>query len=149
MRQLRFTLRFIGVVQVGFGLFFILAPSAFAPIQHLHPHQPAWVNWLLVMMGARFLGYGVGMFVAAGDPQRHVSWINTMIMIQALDWVGTLGYLIAGDVTIRNVSTAAILPPLFVAALLYWHPRRIGDRCDLASRTSGRRTGSDEALAPR
>ena len=125
MRQLRFTLRFIGVVQAGFGLLFVLAPSTVAPMLHLHPRQPAWVDWLFVMMGARFLGYAVGMFIAARDPMHHRSWIDTMIFVQVLDWLGTLAYLVAGDVSLRNVTTAAILPPLFIAALLYWHPRRL------------------------
>jgi hypothetical protein len=124
VRNLRFMLRFIGVVQASFGLLFVVAPSAAAPLLGLEPAEPGWVDWLFVMMGARFLGYAVGMFVAARDPERHVTWIDTMIGIQALDWLGTVGYLVAGDVTLRNVTTAAVLPIVFVAGLLRWHPRR-------------------------
>ena len=32
------------------------------------------------MMGARFLGYGFGMFIAARDPLANVAWINTRIV---------------------------------------------------------------------
>lgn len=81
------------------------------------------------MMGGRFRGYAFGMFVAAGDPEGNRSWIDSMIVVQALDWIGTLGYLIAGDVSLRNVTTAAFLPPLFVAALLWCHPRRYPSAC--------------------
>ena len=68
------------------------------------------------------------MFATARDPARHPSWINTMIIIQAVDWIATLGYLIAGAVTLRNVTAAAFLPPLFIAALLRWHPGRSAAR---------------------
>lgn len=124
MSMLKFTLRFIGVVQLFFGLLFVLAPSKIAPALHLHPHQPAWVNWLFVMAGGRFLGYAYGMFVAARDPERNRSWIDSMIVVQSMDWFGTIGYLVAGDVSLRNVTTAAFLPPLFMAGLIAWRPRR-------------------------
>jgi len=124
MRPLRFVLRFIGVVQIFFGLLFVLAPSSTPALIGAQPDAPPWVNWLLVMSGARFLGYGYGMFVAARDPERHQSWITSMIAVQLIDWVATIGYLVAGDVTLHNVSTAAFLPPLFIAALAWWHPRR-------------------------
>ena len=77
------------------------------------------------MMGARFLGYGVGMFVAARDPWANQSWINTMIGIQVIDWVSTVGFLLAGDLPIANVASALILPVVFVAGLAWWHPRRL------------------------
>jgi len=30
------------------------------------------VDWLFVLAGGRFIGYGAGMFVAAADPGRWV-----------------------------------------------------------------------------
>ena len=68
-------LRFIGVVQFLFGLLFTLAPTAAGALLGLTPATPAWVAWLFVMMGARFLGYGFGMFVAARDPIANQSQI--------------------------------------------------------------------------
>lgn len=125
MRRLSFVLRFVGLVQAGFGVLFVVAPSAVAPALALEPSSPRWVDWLFVMAGARFLGYAVGMFLASGDPARHVAWIDTMIVVQALDWLSTLAFLATGDASLRNVSTAAFLPPLFIVALLRWHPRRV------------------------
>ena len=127
MRPLRFMLRFIGVVQLFFGLLFTFAPAAAAVALRLHPSAPGWVNWLFIMMGARFLGYGFGMFVAARDPLAHIAWINTMIVIQIADWLSTIGYLIARDVSFGSVAPAAILPVVFVVGLLRWHPRRVAN----------------------
>jgi len=124
MHQIRFLLRFISVVQLFFGVLFVLPPTATAPLLGLQPAAPPWVSWLLVMLGARFLGYAYGMFVAANDPRRNQTWINTMIVVQAIDWIGTAGYLLARDVSLRNVSGAAFLPLIFIAGLLWWHPHR-------------------------
>jgi hypothetical protein len=127
MNRLRFALRATGVVQLFFGGLFVVAPGLTASVLQTRTTEPGWVDWLFVMMGARFIGYGVGMFVAARDPRRHVAWINTMIAVQALDWASTLGFLLIGDVTLRNVTSAAVLPPLIMAALAWWHPGRTGD----------------------
>lgn len=124
MTGLRFTLRFIGVVQLFFGVLFTFAPTLAGGLLGLAPDAPSWAAWLFVMMGARFLGYGVGMFLAARDPRRNVSWIDTMIAIQGIDWLATVGFLAAGAIPLANVTSALVLPVVFVAALLWWHPRR-------------------------
>lgn len=124
MKHLRTTLIVVGIFQLFFGVLFLIAPVASASLFTLEPAAPSWVNWLFAMMGARFLGYGYGMFAASRDPHGRVAWIDTMIAIQLIDWLATLGYLIAGELTIAQVTTAAIAPPLFIAALLWWHPRR-------------------------
>ncbi|MEZ5115605.1 MAG: hypothetical protein R2737_04975 [Candidatus Nanopelagicales bacterium] len=133
MSPLRLSLRTIAVVQAFFGVLFLVAPAAAPNLLGLTEQQPGWVNWLFAMMAARFLGYAVGLWLAAGNPQRHLSWINTMIGIQALDWLATLAFLASGELALRNVTTAAVLPPLFIAALIWWHPRRTGDRTRVAS----------------
>jgi hypothetical protein len=64
------------------------------------------------------------MFKAARSPDQAHSWIDTMIAIQAIDWIATIGYLAAGDVTLRQVSTASFLPAIFIVVLVWFHPRR-------------------------
>lgn len=125
MRALRITLITIGIFQLVLGVLFLAAPRGTASLLGLAPAAPAWANWLFAMMGARFLGYAYGMFVAARDPQQHRTWIDTMIVIQAIDWITTLTYLTTGDVTLRQVTTASFMPALFIAALLRNRPRRI------------------------
>lgn len=125
MRALRVTLITIGIFQLVLGVLFLAAPRGTASLLELAPAAPAWANWLFAMMAARFLGYAYGMFVAARDPRQHRTWIDTMIVIQAIDWITTLTYLTAGDVTLRQVTTASFMPALFIAALLRYRPRRI------------------------
>jgi hypothetical protein len=122
--RLRVSLYAIAVTQLVFGLVFLIPDQPVADLLGLRPPAPHWANWLLTMMAARFLGYATGMFAAARAPQRHLAWINTMIVVQVIDWVATVAYLAAGVLTLRQVSTAAILPPLFIAGLLWWNPGR-------------------------
>src|SRR3954447_22883622 len=109
MRPLRVTLVVIGVVQVFFGLLFVVAPGLLALLVHL-PSAPAWTSWLFVMSGARFLAMGYGMFLAARDPLRHIAWINAMIIVQAFDWLGTLFSLATGAISLPQATTAPFLP---------------------------------------
>ena len=126
MRPLRITLVVVAAFQLALGLLFLCAPSTAPDALGLTPAAPAWAQWLFAMMAARFLGYAYGMLMAARDPLRSTSWINTMIGIQAVDWVATLVYLAGGALTLAQVTTAAFMPALFIAALLWWHPRRLG-----------------------
>lgn len=129
MRTLRWTLLVIGAFQAVLGTAFLLAPGGTADLLGLSPGPAGWVRWLFAMMGARFLGYAYGMWVAARDPAASTSWIDSMIAIQAIDWIATCAALLAGDVTLQQVTTAAIAPLAFIGLLLWFHPRRLARGC--------------------
>lgn len=116
MKLLKRALTFIGVVQLILGTIF-LVPGLFQQLIGLE-EAPQWVDWLFVMFGARALGFGFGMLVAAREPERNLPWIRAMIGIQAIDWVGTIAYLATGAVTLAQVTTAAFLPIVFIAILI-------------------------------
>jgi hypothetical protein len=124
MRPLKLTLYVIGSFQLILGLAFLAAPEPVARQLGFEPAAPAWANWLLAMMAARFLGYAYGLFWSARHPDGAGPWIDTMIAIQAIDWIATLTYLYRGEVTLRQVSTASFMPVVFIAALTWFHPRR-------------------------
>ena len=126
MRLLRGMLIFIGIVQLFFGIIFMLIPAQFAGLVGLET-APLWVNWLFVMMSARFFGFAYGMFIASRQPYQHRHWIIGMVGVQALDWIGTIYYLFNGAVTLAQVSTASFLPLIFIAVLLYRFPGRASE----------------------
>ena len=123
MRRLTITLYIIGFFQLMLGIAFLAAPTAVAGRLGFEPAAPSWANWLLAMMAARFLGYAYGMAWAARHPAAATPWIDTMIVIQTIDWVATLAYLHTGDVTLRQVTTASFVPVFFVSALIWFRPR--------------------------
>ena len=126
MRGLRITLITIGIFQLFFGVVFLVAPAATASLLGLRPAAPAWANWLFAMMAGRFLGYAFGMFAAARRPAAARAWIGTMIFVQAVDWIATIGYLATGHLALRQVTTAAFMPVLFIAGLLWFRSRDAG-----------------------
>ncbi|NOX23336.1 MAG: hypothetical protein GXP36_09630 [Actinobacteria bacterium] len=115
MTLLKRTLYVIGAAQLVLGFVF-LVPGLFAATIGL-VEAPEWVDWLFAMFGARALGFGYGMFLAARDPQRNLPWIRAMIGIQAIDWIATLAYLVTGAVTLAQVTTAVFLPVVFIVVL--------------------------------
>lgn len=120
---LRLTLGGIGVVQLILGVVFIFAPALFANMLGVK-EAPAWVNWIFIMLGARSFGFAYGMFMAMRNPLTHIIWIRAMIIIQAIDWVGTLYFVANGSLTLLQVSSASFLPLIFIAVLTLRYPRQ-------------------------
>ena len=120
---LRYMLGFIGVLQIFFGILFTFLPNTFAGFVGLEA-APPWALWMFTMFGARAFGFAYGMFLALRDPVRHTSWIVAMIGVQAIDWLGTMVYLLNGSLTLTQVSTAAVLPILFIGTLVMRFPRQ-------------------------
>jgi hypothetical protein len=110
------TIVLIAVIQIALGAIFIVSPGSFPALLGL-PAAPAWTDWLFAMLGARALGFAFGMLVALRDLQRHVSWLMAMVVVQAIDWIGTILAVHAGTVTLAQVSTASFLPILFIVVL--------------------------------
>src|SRR2546430_17249800 len=110
MRALRISLVVIGIFQLVLGALFLLVPGQAADLLGLRPAAPPWVNWLFAMMAAPFLGYAYGMFTPARAPRARGPWINTMIVTQAIDWAATIASLIAGDLTLHQVTTPPFVP---------------------------------------
>ncbi|MBA3871192.1 MAG: hypothetical protein H0X30_18775 [Anaerolineae bacterium] len=120
---LRYTLGFIGVVQLILGLVFLFIPAQFAALVGLSV-VPAWVPWMFAMFSARAFGFAYGMFVAMREPEAHRTWIVSMIIVQAVDWIVTVHFLLQGVVTLPQVSTASFLPIIFIGVLVARFPRR-------------------------
>ncbi len=119
---LRITLGAIGVIQMILGIVFLFAPGQFASVLGLAA-IPAWVPWMFAMFGARALGFAYGMFLAMRQPEEHRAWIGAMIVVQAIDWLATIYFVLQGAVTLPQVSGASFLPIIFIFVLLTAYPR--------------------------
>lgn len=128
-RSVAFTCLFIGIVQTALGGMFLFMPVHTAHLMGF-PAIPAWANWLLGMLAARCLGYAIGMFIAASDPYRYRAWIQTMILVQTIDWIVTMIFVGSGQLTLAQVNTAAVFPVLWIATL--WWGRAVWTRTEAA-----------------
>ena len=111
MTKLKIVCYVIGVSQLALGGLYLFAPGWFINWQNLTAIAPDHA-YPLAMLAARFLVYGVGMFVIARNFEQNRFWLNGMIAIQAIDLLAGLFYTATGIV---NIADAGI--PMFNAAL--------------------------------
>lgn len=119
--KLRIFLRIVGAVQIILGIFYLVAPLQFL---HLIGHSvpAADIAYPLGMLAARFLAYGLGLFVMARAPREHRFWILNMVLIQLVDLGVGLVYTLAGVVPL-GVSAFPMFNAALIAALLWlWRP---------------------------
>jgi hypothetical protein len=112
----RATIVLIIIVQVALGIVFIFMPSKFSEMMGLEV-APAWTGWIFAQFGARCLGFAYGMFLALRNLARNASWLTAMIIVQIIDWAGTIVPLVNGTLKLSQVSTAPFLPVVFVLVL--------------------------------
>ena len=78
------------------------------------------INYPLGMLAARFLAFGVGMFVIARNPVEHQFWIKNMVFIQAVG----LFYTLNGTIPL-SLSGFPMFNATLIAALLWiWRPQQ-------------------------
>lgn len=122
MRKLQVLLVIIGLVQFVLGFMFLFAPQTLMAWMGLT--VPAADNgYILGMLAARFIAFGVGMFWAARDPQGNLFWINNMILVQVIDLAAGIYYTASGMVDITSSAFPMFNATLFIILLWLWRPK--------------------------
>lgn len=112
----------VGVVQLVLGLAYLFVPHELLRwMGHSIPAND--LNYPLGMLAARFLAYGLGMFVIARAPHRHLFWIQNMVLIQAIDLTVGLFYTFVGTIPLK-LSAFPMFNAVLIAVLLWlWRPK--------------------------
>lgn len=76
-------------------------------------------GYMIGMLGARFLAYGIGMAMLARSAQPSRFWIANMALIQAVDLGLALVYVGLGLVPLAVAAFPAMNAALFTAGLLW------------------------------
>ena len=106
----------IGVVQLVLGALYLFAPQFFIAWQGLS-EIGADIGYPLAMLAARFIVYGLGMFVIASDPVRYRIWADGMILIQVIDLAAGVFYTATGVVSIAHSGFPMFNAALFIIGL--------------------------------
>lgn len=122
MQKVKILLRVIGVVQIVLGLALLFAPAYFLEWMGLSV-PPSDVNYMLGMLSARFLAYGLGMFFIARAPEQNMFWINNMILIQIVDLAVGVFYTLTGTLGLAISAFPMFNASLFIILLLLWRPK--------------------------
>lgn len=101
----------------------LAALTLFAPLQFfgwMGLTVPAPDNgYMIGMLGARFLAYGIGMVMLARAAQPSRFWIANMALIQAVDLGLALAYVGLGLVPLAVAAFPATNAALFTLGLLW------------------------------
>jgi len=124
MKKLKILLRLIGVVQLMLGAGLLFAPLAFTGWMGLSATQTD-INYLFGMLAARFIAYGVGMFVIAREPEKNIFWIKNMMFIQIIDLAVGLLYTVNGTLTLSVSAFPMFNATVFAVLLFFWMPKQI------------------------
>lgn len=116
----------IAAVQLVLAALTLFAPLAFFGWMGLTVPAPD-NGYMIGMLGARFLAYGVGMVMLARAAGPARFWIGNMALIQAVDLGLAVVYVGAGLVPLAVAAFPAANAALFCAGLL-WCLRATGLR---------------------
>jgi hypothetical protein len=123
MQKLKVLSYIIGVVQLVLGALYLIAPLWFLTL--MGHSSPADIAYPLGMLAARFIAYGIGMFVIASDPQKYRFWVLNMILIQLIDLGVGVFYTFTGVITLAHSGFPMFNAALFSILLWMWRPAKI------------------------
>ncbi len=122
MKKLQTLLILIGIVQLLLGVLFLMAPQTLMGWMGLTV-PAADAGYILGMLAARFIAYGLGMFWCARTPEQNVFWINNMILIQVIDLAAGVYYTATGVVHLSSSAFPMFNAALFIVLLWLWRPK--------------------------
>lgn len=106
----------IAVSQLVLGALTLFLPLTFFGLMGLTVPAPD-NGYMIGMLGARFLAYGVGMILLARSPAPSRFWLANMLFIQAIDLSLGLVYLGLGRVTLAVVGLPMVNAAIFATGL--------------------------------
>lgn len=121
MPSFRIVCFIIGVSQIVLGTLFLVVPGMMYQTMGI-PVPSAGYDYVSAMLAARFLVYGVALFLASRQPREFRLWLDGMLVIQAIDLAGGLFYSSTGAVPWSASAFPMINAALFIAALLWKRP---------------------------
>jgi len=123
MKKLTYLMVVIGVVQILLGLATLLFPTGFFYWMGLQT-PPSDNRYMIGMLAARFLAFGVGFLAASRSPQRHALWIAIMAAVQAVDLGVGVWYTLIGSTTVTVTAFPMFNATIFFLLLTIWGPWR-------------------------
>lgn len=115
----------IALSQFALAALTLFAPVFFLTAMGLTPPPPD-NGYLLAMLGARFLAYGLGMAMLARQAAPSRFWLANMALIQAVDFLAGAAYVALGLVSPATAAFPMANAALFTAGLVRVLSRRAG-----------------------
>lgn len=113
-----YLLRLIAFVQLLLGVLYLLAPQ-WLLARMGHSVAPPDLVYPLGMLAARFIAYGVGLWVASRDVPAHRLWIRLMALIQLIDLGAGVAATAMGVVPL-SLSAFPMFNAVWIAVVCAW-----------------------------
>ena len=122
MLMLRLVLLLDAGVLLVLGAGLTAAPGALAAAAGFAALSPA-MQFVVGLWGCALVTLGLGYVLAAQDPVRNVSWVQTGIVRGALECLLGVTYLARGEVSFRQAGLGTIIAGLIALAYVVFYPR--------------------------
>jgi len=120
----RIALKIVGFIQIMLGLAYLFAPNMFL-LKMGHSLPAPDLLYPLGMLSARFLAYGIGLWIISADPEKHMLWIRLMAFIQSIDLAVGVFYTVTGVVPM-SLSAFPMFNAIWIGLLLaIWKPASV------------------------
>ena len=123
MKKLTYVLRLVALLQIVLGIGYLFFPGYLLQAMG-HSSPPSDIFYPLGMLAARFIAYGIALYVIAEDPVRHVLWIKFMILIQVIDLGVGLYYTATGVLPLSLSAFPMFNAGWIIVLLSLWRPAR-------------------------
>jgi hypothetical protein len=121
MTRLKVLLWIVALSQIVLGALTLIAPGPFFVWMGLTA-PPANNNYMLGMLAARFLAYGIGMGMLARAERPERFWILNMMLVQIVDFGVGLFYVATGTIGTSVAAFPMFNAALFALLLWLWAP---------------------------
>lgn len=119
MTRLRILLWIVAVSQLVLGALTLLAPGFFFAWMGLSV-PPADNDYMIGMLAARFIAYGIGMIWLARAATPDPFWIRNMVLVQLIDFSVGLFYVANGTIGVGVAAFPMFNAAVFAALLWLW-----------------------------
>ena len=123
MKKLTTLLQLIGCLQLILGLAYLFVPADLLQLMG-HSQPQTDIYYPLGMLAARFIAYGLALFVVARFPSGQELWINTMILIQLIDLGVGIFYTLIAVIPLSLSAFPMFNATLIILLLVMWHPKK-------------------------
>lgn len=107
-------LKLIASIQMLLGLLYLAAPQ-WLLARMGHSAAPPDLLYPLGMLAARFIAYGVGLWIASRNVAQHALWLRLMALIQGID-LGVGLFATLGGVVPLSLSAFPMFNALWIGA---------------------------------
>ena len=132
MMKLRVLLWIVALSQLVLGTFTLLFPTQFFVLMGLTA-PPADNKYMLGMLSARFIAYGLAFVALARAEIPDPRWIRNMVLIQLIDFGAGLYYVLTGVIGFGIAGFPMFNAALFATLLWLWQPNASSNRGEVSA----------------